>query len=140
MLEALFTDYTLRTVALGSASLGLVSGALGSFAMLRRQSLLGDAISHAALPGVAVAFLLTGSKAPLVLVLGAALATSAAAMGAGLHILMHALGKITLFFVAGADWRQFAIAGIVVALWDQLAVGGPRRRSCTHDRGDRAAA
>ena len=36
------------------------------------------------------------------IVLGAALATSAAAMGAGLHILMHALGKISLFFVAGA--------------------------------------
>ncbi len=36
------------------------------------------------------------------IVLGAALATSAAAMGAGLHILMHALGKITLFFAAGA--------------------------------------
>ena len=36
------------------------------------------------------------------IVLGAALATSAAAMGAGMHILMHALGKITLFFVAGA--------------------------------------
>lgn len=36
------------------------------------------------------------------IVLGAALATSAAAMGASLHILMHALGKITLFFVAGA--------------------------------------
>jgi multicomponent Na+:H+ antiporter subunit D len=36
------------------------------------------------------------------IVLGAALASSAAVMGAGLHILMHALGKITLFFVAGA--------------------------------------
>jgi len=36
------------------------------------------------------------------IVLGAALATPAAALGAGLHILMHALGKITLFFVAGA--------------------------------------
>lgn len=36
------------------------------------------------------------------IVLGAAIATSAAAMGAALHILMHALGKITLFFVAGA--------------------------------------
>ena len=71
---ALFSDYTLRTVALGSAALGITSGALGTFAVLRRQSLLGDAISHAALPGVALAFLLTGSKAPLVLVLGAALA------------------------------------------------------------------
>ena len=67
----LFTDYTLRTVALGSAMLGLVSGVLGVFAVLRRQSLLGDAISHAALPGVALAFLITGSKEPLVLALGA---------------------------------------------------------------------
>ena len=67
-------DYTLRTVALGAAVLGLSSGALGSFAVLRGQSLLGDAISHAALPGVALAFLLTGSKAPLVLVVGAGLA------------------------------------------------------------------
>ena len=57
-----------------SAALGLTSGALGTFAVLRRQSLLGDAISHAALPGVALAFLLTSSKAPLVLVAGAALA------------------------------------------------------------------
>ncbi len=74
ILTELFTDYTLRTVALGSAALGLVAGALGAFAVLRRQSLLGDAVSHAALPGIVLAFLLTGSKAPLVLVLGAALA------------------------------------------------------------------
>ena len=74
VLTDLFLDHTLRTVALGSAALGLVSGGLGSFAVLRRQSLLGDAISHAALPGIAIAFLLTGSKDPLVLVLGAAAA------------------------------------------------------------------
>ncbi|OUC08097.1 zinc transport system membrane protein TroC, partial [Litorilinea aerophila] len=52
LLHGLVFDYTLRTVALGAATLGIVSGALGSFAMLRRQSLLGDAMSHAALPGV----------------------------------------------------------------------------------------
>jgi manganese/zinc/iron transport system permease protein len=74
ILYDLLFDYTLRTVALGSATLGLVSGVLGSFAVLRRQSLLGDAISHAALPGIALAFLLTNSKAPFVLVLGAAIA------------------------------------------------------------------
>lgn len=67
-------DYTLRTVALGTGILGIVSGALGSFAVLRKQSLVGDAISHAALPGIVLAFMLTRSKAPLVLVLGAALA------------------------------------------------------------------
>ena len=46
----------------------------GSYAVLRRQSLLGDAISHAALPGIAIGFLLTGSKSPLVLGVGAAIA------------------------------------------------------------------
>lgn len=74
VLNDLLFNYTLRTVALGAAMLGLVSGALGSFAVLRRQSLLGDAMSHAALPGVVLAFMITGSKAPLVLLLGAAIA------------------------------------------------------------------
>ncbi|MBU1674632.1 metal ABC transporter permease, partial [bacterium] len=55
-LTDLVTDYTLRTVALGSAALGLVAGALGAFAVLRRQSLLGDAVSHAALPGIVAEF------------------------------------------------------------------------------------
>ncbi len=67
-------DYTLMIVAIGAALLGAVSGSLGTYAVLRRQSLLGDAISHAALPGIAIAFLLTGSKTPLILVLGAAIA------------------------------------------------------------------
>jgi len=70
----IFADYTLRIVALGSGVLGATAGALGSFAVLRRQSLLGDAVSHAALPGIALAFLLTGSKAPLLIMIGAALA------------------------------------------------------------------
>ena len=74
LLYSLFFDYTIRTVALGAAVLGIVAGALGTFALLRRQSLLGDAMSHAALPGVLLAFMLTGSKAPVVLVLGAAVA------------------------------------------------------------------
>ena len=73
-------DYTLRTVALGSAALGLVSGCLGTFAVLRRQSLLGDAVSHAALPGIVLAFILTGSKTPLILILGAAVAGWAGAL------------------------------------------------------------
>lgn len=80
LLHQLVFDYTLRTVALGSAALGLVAGMLGAFAVLRRQSLLGDAVSHSALPGIVLAFLLTGSKTPLVLVVGAALAGWTAAL------------------------------------------------------------
>jgi len=66
-------DYTLRTVLLGAAILGAVAGVLGAFATLRRQSLLGDALAHAALPGVCLAFLVTGSREALPLMLGAAL-------------------------------------------------------------------
>jgi manganese/zinc/iron transport system permease protein len=58
LLTDLFFDYTLRTVALGAAILGIVSGMLGSFAVLRKQSLLGDAISHAALPGIVLSIIL----------------------------------------------------------------------------------
>lgn len=68
---ALFADYTFQVVAVGSGLLGVLSGALGSFAVLRKQSLLGDGISHGALPGVVLAFFLIGSKNTEVLLLGA---------------------------------------------------------------------
>ena len=67
----IWTDYTLRTITLGTAVLGAICGMLGSFAVLRKQSLLGDAISHAALPGIAIAFLITGAKDTNTLLLGA---------------------------------------------------------------------
>lgn len=70
-IKLLFSDYTLRTITLGTAILGAVTGMLGSFAVLRKQSLLGDAISHAALPGIALAFLITGSKDTNILLIGA---------------------------------------------------------------------
>lgn len=70
-IELVFTDYTLRTITLGTAILGAVTGMLGSFAVLRKQSLLGDAISHAALPGIAIAFLITGAKETNTLLIGA---------------------------------------------------------------------
>lgn len=73
VLHDLLFDYTLRNVALGSAVLGVVSGVLGCFAVLRRQGLLGDTLSHAALPGICLAFMVTGSKELLVLLVGAGL-------------------------------------------------------------------
>ncbi len=44
----------------------------GCFLVLRRASLLGDAVSHAVLPGIAIAFLVTGSRASWPMFLGAA--------------------------------------------------------------------
>lgn len=56
-LVSFFADHTYRMVFLGTAVIGLVAGALGSFAYLRKQSLVSDVISHAALPGTLLAFL-----------------------------------------------------------------------------------
>jgi manganese/zinc/iron transport system permease protein len=69
----IWSNPTLQLVSLGTGTLGVVAGALGCFALLRKQSLLGDAVSHAALPGVMLSFILLRSKAPLPLVLGAAM-------------------------------------------------------------------
>ncbi len=69
----LLNDYTFQVIALGTTFIGTISGILGSFAILRRQSLLGDAISHAALPGIALMFLITGIKSSSLFLIGTAL-------------------------------------------------------------------
>lgn len=71
-LISLLNDYTFQIVALGSCALGMICGLSGSFAVLRKQSLLGDSISHSALAGVAISFILTGSKRTEVILIGAA--------------------------------------------------------------------
>ena len=66
-------DHTFQIVALGSGLLGMLSGVLGSFAVLRKESLLGEGVSHSALPGVVLVFLLTGARQTEVLLMGAAI-------------------------------------------------------------------
>ena len=61
-LSLIFSDYTFRIVALGTGILGLMSGVIGSFTTLQKESLLGDALSHAALPGIVLGFMLIGRK------------------------------------------------------------------------------
>ncbi len=95
--------YTVRVVALGGAILGLLSGVLGSFAVLRQESLLGDALSHAALPGVAVAFLLAGRELSSLLV-GAGIAS-----WLGLRFLSALLHTTRI--------KQDTAMGIVLAAW-----------------------
>ncbi len=66
-------DYTLQTILLGTSVMGFVSGVMGVFAMLRQQSLLGDAVAHAALPGIAMMFLFTYATNPFILLIGGAI-------------------------------------------------------------------
>lgn len=101
-------DYTLRTVALGGALLGIVTGALGSFAVLRQQSLMGDALSHAALPGVAIAFLLVGRQ------LGALLIGAGIASWLGVEF-VRAVTRTTRI-------KQDTAMGIVLAAWFAFGV------------------
>lgn len=96
-------DHTLRTVALGGAVLGVVSGVLGSFAVLRRESLIGDALAHAALPGVGVAFLLAGRELS-VLLIGAGVAS-----WLGVYVI-HLLTSRTRL-------KQDVAMGVVLAAW-----------------------
>lgn len=70
-ISLIFTDYTIRNISLGTGALGAICGVLGSFAVLRKESLLGDAISHAALPGIVLAFMITQAKDNYVLLIGA---------------------------------------------------------------------
>lgn len=120
LLHGLVYDYTLRTVALGAAVLGLLSGALGAFAVLRRQSLLGDAMSHAALPGIVLAFLLTGSKAPLVLILGALAAGWLATL---LIIAVLATTRLKYDSILGLALAVFFGFGLVLLTWVQHHAG-----------------
>lgn len=65
-------NYTLIVVSIGTAILCFASGVVGTFTYLRKRALIGDVISHAVLPGVTIAFMLTGVKNPFYFILGAA--------------------------------------------------------------------
>jgi manganese/zinc/iron transport system permease protein len=53
----LLEEYNTRMVVLGVAILGAAAGLVGSFALLRKRALLSDALAHASLPGIAIAYL-----------------------------------------------------------------------------------
>lgn len=131
----LLSDYTIQTVVLGACLLGIVSGVLGSFAVLRRQSLLGDALSHAALPGICLGFMVTGVREMGSILLGALASGTAAALlmllltrksrlktDAGLGIVLSvffAIGTVLLTRIQGTG--SAAQAGLDSFLFGQAA-------------------
>lgn len=58
-LNGLMTFHFLQNALITSVTIGVVAGTIGSFIILRGMSLMGDAISHAVLPGVAISFMLS---------------------------------------------------------------------------------
>lgn len=77
----LLTDPNLLWILLGSMLLGLSTGVIGTFAYLRKQSLIGDTLAHAALPGICIAFMLSGVKSVGLFMLGAITAGMIATLG-----------------------------------------------------------
>jgi manganese/zinc/iron transport system permease protein len=74
-------SYNTLVVAAGVAAVGFAAGIVGSFGVLRRRALAGDAAAHATLAGAALAFLATGRR-DLPVLLGGALVAALAALGA----------------------------------------------------------
>ena len=64
-------DPNVRWVVLGVFLMCASSAVVGCFTLLRKRALVGDAISHAILPGICLAFLITETKNPLFLLIGA---------------------------------------------------------------------
>jgi manganese/zinc/iron transport system permease protein len=124
-------DPALQTVMLGTAALGCVSGCLGTFAVLRRQSLLGDAVSHAALPGVVLAYLLFGKWQLLLLAGAAASGLMAMLFVTGVTRFSRIpfdtalAGALAVFFGAGLLFKSWTVgtgtAGIDRYLFGQAA-------------------
>ncbi len=108
--------YTARNVLLGATLLGISGGVLGCFALLRRQSLLGDALAHAALPGVCLGYLITGSKDPLPLFAGAMVA---GLIGSLLILTIVGMSRIKEDTAIGMVLSVFFGVGIVLLTYIQ---------------------
>ena len=103
-----FQDPSVRYALIGSMLLGISCGLLGSFIVVRKMALVGDALSHAVLPGVAIGFLWNMSKDPLAIFIGA---TIAGLLGT---VVVHAIKQTT-------HLKEDTALGLVLAVF--FAVG-----------------
>jgi manganese/zinc/iron transport system permease protein len=103
--------WIILTGALAAGSCALV----GTFLVLRKMSMLGDAISHAVLPGIAIAFFLTQSRASLPMVIGAG---AIGVLAAFLIETLHRRGKLQQDASIGVVFTWlFALGVILISLF-----------------------
>lgn len=119
-------DYNTRIVILGTTLLGMSAGMIGSFALLRKRALMGDALSHATLPGIAIAFIvatslgLDGKTLPVLLV-GAALS---GLLGIATILLVRNLTRLKEDAALGIVLSVFFGAGIaLLGIVQQMKTG-----------------
>lgn len=105
-----FVQLSLAPIVIGV--LAAIACALpGNFLLLRRQALIGDAISHVALPGIVVAFLITGTIAAWPMMLGAA---GAAIVAVGLIEAIKRLGRVEPGAAMGVVFTTLFAAGVLL--------------------------
>ncbi len=105
-------SYNTLVVLAGTSLLGAGAGLVGTFAILRGRALLGDALAHAALPGVCLGFLLWGDRS-LPVMLAGALATGLA--GAALVAALGKLPRVKPDAAIGMVLSVFFAAGLVLS-------------------------
>ncbi len=66
-----FQDPNIRYVVIGSVLLAVSAAIVGCFTFLKKRALIGDAVAHSVLPGVCLAFVISGTKNPFYLIIGA---------------------------------------------------------------------
>ncbi|MCF3651989.1 metal ABC transporter permease [Synoicihabitans lomoniglobus] len=116
-----FRDAALRYALAGSILLGLSCGLLGSFIVVRRMALVGDALSHAVLPGVALGFLWGMTKDPLAIFVGAVVAGLA---GTALVTALTRTTRLKEDTALGLVLASFFAAGIcLVTMIQRLPTG-----------------
>ncbi len=123
-------DYNTRVVLAGTTLLGVAAGVLGCFTLLRKRALMGDALSHATLPGIGLAFIFSvmaggTGKSLIILLLGA---TVSGVLGLAMILLIRNLTRLkedtalgivlSVFFGAGV-----AVLGVVQSMGQGHAAG-----------------
>ncbi len=127
----LLGDHTFQTVLLGTMGIGAVSGSVGCFAYLRRQSLVGDVVAHSSLLGVMLAFLISywltgqGSKS-LVLLIPGAMVAGVLALGLAQWIVSNS--GVREDSGLGVMLAIFFGTGIMLLRWVQKSPSIPGKR------------
>ncbi len=102
-------------IVLTGSLVALCGALLGSFLVLRKATMVGDAISHAVLPGIVLAYWLAQSRASGFMLIGAGV------FGVGITILietLHTRGKMPLDASIGLSFTTlFAFGVILISVW-----------------------
>jgi manganese/zinc/iron transport system permease protein len=110
MMDAEFVQLSLPPIVIGILA-SLACALPGNFLLLRRQALVGDAISHVVLPGIVVAFLVTGTISAWPMMLGAA---GAAIVAVVLIETIKRLGRIDPGAAMGVVFTSMFAAGVLL--------------------------